>query len=200
MTTCLKCGYKRQTSDTAPETDCPKCGAIYAKVHAAANNGRRPPPIATKRSPLPWVLAGLALLAGGGVYGYSAFDKHQRHQAALAHCGAVAHAKWEGEFKAAVAEFDRAADAAKLSPRMTLAPMLLRMSEAKAKVAAVPAVPCADAAAKAMVLSMDYRIKAFELFALQRPEQDVANAFELAQAAGSDAAGMLAEVKKQLIR
>jgi hypothetical protein len=29
---CKKCGYERQLLDTAPEYECPKCKAIYAKV------------------------------------------------------------------------------------------------------------------------------------------------------------------------
>ncbi|AKU11290.1 hypothetical protein AzCIB_1385 [Azoarcus sp. CIB] len=32
--TCLKCTYTRQPSDTSPDYECPKCGAIYAKVEA----------------------------------------------------------------------------------------------------------------------------------------------------------------------
>ncbi|HMJ49254.1 MAG TPA: hypothetical protein VK440_01605 [Burkholderiales bacterium] len=32
---CIKCGYQRKPEDTAPETECPHCGAIYAKVEAA---------------------------------------------------------------------------------------------------------------------------------------------------------------------
>ncbi|HUL41136.1 MAG TPA: hypothetical protein VLV32_04425 [Burkholderiales bacterium] len=32
---CIKCGYQRKPSDTAPEGECPHCGAIYAKVEAA---------------------------------------------------------------------------------------------------------------------------------------------------------------------
>jgi predicted RNA-binding Zn-ribbon protein involved in translation (DUF1610 family) len=31
---CLKCGYERQASDVAPDYECPKCGAVYAKVEA----------------------------------------------------------------------------------------------------------------------------------------------------------------------
>lgn len=31
---CKKCGYERQVSDIAPDYECPKCGAIYAKVEA----------------------------------------------------------------------------------------------------------------------------------------------------------------------
>ncbi|PHV10257.1 zinc ribbon domain-containing protein [Chitinimonas sp. BJB300] len=44
-TTCPKCGYTRQPSDTAPTTECPRCGIVFAKYrqhlvdHAA---GRRP--------------------------------------------------------------------------------------------------------------------------------------------------------------
>lgn len=32
---CPKCGYKRQTTDTAPDYECPKCGIIYAKYELA---------------------------------------------------------------------------------------------------------------------------------------------------------------------
>ena len=32
---CLKCGYERKKEDSAPEYECPNCGAIYAKVEAA---------------------------------------------------------------------------------------------------------------------------------------------------------------------
>jgi len=31
---CKKCGYQRQADDSAPDYQCPKCGAIYAKVEA----------------------------------------------------------------------------------------------------------------------------------------------------------------------
>lgn len=31
MTTCPKCQYERQQTDTAPDYECPKCGVIYAK-------------------------------------------------------------------------------------------------------------------------------------------------------------------------
>lgn len=32
---CRKCGYERQLSDYAPDYECPKCGAVYAKVEAS---------------------------------------------------------------------------------------------------------------------------------------------------------------------
>lgn len=38
--TCLKCGYMRTDSDAAPQTECPQCGAIYAKVEQAAAQGK----------------------------------------------------------------------------------------------------------------------------------------------------------------
>lgn len=34
MLVCKLCGYTRSINDTAPEYECPKCGAIYAKVEA----------------------------------------------------------------------------------------------------------------------------------------------------------------------
>lgn len=36
---CLKCGHERTDSDTSPEYECPRCGAIYAKVEAVSNKG-----------------------------------------------------------------------------------------------------------------------------------------------------------------
>jgi len=34
--TCIKCHYKRQPTDTAPEWACPSCGVAYIKAEAAA--------------------------------------------------------------------------------------------------------------------------------------------------------------------
>ena len=31
---CNKCGYERQKTDSAPDYECPKCGAVYAKIEA----------------------------------------------------------------------------------------------------------------------------------------------------------------------
>ena len=36
---CLKCNYERTPTELAPETECPQCGAIYAKIEKAL----RPP-------------------------------------------------------------------------------------------------------------------------------------------------------------
>lgn len=40
MTTCLKCNYTRGVYDTVRQSECPKCGAIYAKVEAAVAQGK----------------------------------------------------------------------------------------------------------------------------------------------------------------
>ncbi len=32
---CKKCGYERKLEDSAPDYECPKCGAVYAKVEAS---------------------------------------------------------------------------------------------------------------------------------------------------------------------
>jgi len=40
MTTCPKCQYQRQASDTAPDWQCPKCGVAYNKVMPAPNQAR----------------------------------------------------------------------------------------------------------------------------------------------------------------
>ena len=33
--TCIKCGYTRGESETAPDYECPSCGVVYAKAEAA---------------------------------------------------------------------------------------------------------------------------------------------------------------------
>ena len=37
---CLKCGYERNPQEQAPDTECPKCGIIYAKVEKALKESR----------------------------------------------------------------------------------------------------------------------------------------------------------------
>ncbi|MFP6800384.1 MAG: hypothetical protein VCA39_14910 [Pseudomonas sp.] len=39
--TCLKCGHTHQFDQMLPDTACPSCGAIYAKVERAAENARQ---------------------------------------------------------------------------------------------------------------------------------------------------------------
>ena len=45
---CLKCNYERTPNELAPETECPQCGAIYAKVEKALR-----PPEAVPQNPPP---------------------------------------------------------------------------------------------------------------------------------------------------
>lgn len=40
MTRCLKCGHDRLPSDPAPSTECPNCGAVYAKLEALVASGK----------------------------------------------------------------------------------------------------------------------------------------------------------------
>ncbi|PJK00815.1 hypothetical protein CO641_02265 [Lysobacteraceae bacterium NML91-0213] len=42
---CVRCGYERQDTDTAPAGECPRCGVIYARVEGVAG-----PDAATVRS------------------------------------------------------------------------------------------------------------------------------------------------------
>lgn len=52
--TCLKCGYVRGAAESVPEYECPGCGAIYAKVEAAANlKARREQQKLTQEKPRP---------------------------------------------------------------------------------------------------------------------------------------------------
>ncbi|KMP11289.1 hypothetical protein UZ36_04935 [Candidatus Nitromaritima sp. SCGC AAA799-C22] len=42
--TCLKCGYQRKPGELVPETECPKCGVIYAKAEQALRKTEAPEP------------------------------------------------------------------------------------------------------------------------------------------------------------
>jgi hypothetical protein len=69
MTVCPKCGYERRPEDAAPDWECPRCGAAYAKatpeVEAArerwrASEGRRARP---RRTGVEVALSGFAMVA-----------------------------------------------------------------------------------------------------------------------------------------
>ena len=49
---CLKCNYERTPNKLAPETECPQCGAIYAKIEKALRPPEAvPPPGAASQTP-----------------------------------------------------------------------------------------------------------------------------------------------------
>ena len=41
---CPKCGYERKADEPVPETECPQCGAIYAKIEQALRKAEDPEP------------------------------------------------------------------------------------------------------------------------------------------------------------
>ncbi len=41
---CLKCNYERTPNELVPETGCPQCGAIYAKIEKALRPPEAAPP------------------------------------------------------------------------------------------------------------------------------------------------------------
>ena len=41
---CPKCGYERKADEPVPETECPQCGAIYAKIEQALRKAEEPEP------------------------------------------------------------------------------------------------------------------------------------------------------------
>jgi predicted RNA-binding Zn-ribbon protein involved in translation (DUF1610 family) len=52
--TCIKCGYARRDTETAPDYECPACGVVYAKAEAAQAAARsRAVPTAAPRHPAP---------------------------------------------------------------------------------------------------------------------------------------------------
>jgi hypothetical protein len=74
---CQKCGYLRKDEDTAPESECPKCGVIYAKLQTGATAEARtslPTAVIYNRkpqAPKPVAAYVIAVLALAGIgYGY----------------------------------------------------------------------------------------------------------------------------------
>ncbi len=48
---CLKCNYERTPNELAPETECPQCGAIYAKIEKALRPPEAAPPGVASQTP-----------------------------------------------------------------------------------------------------------------------------------------------------
>lgn len=111
-------------------------------------------------------------LGAAGWWGFGWYQARQRHEAAVRHCGAKAFEAFETRLQAALQDFDRVTEAAQVAPRMTLAPLILKMSESIAATRAVPAPPCAQRALEAIAAGMDQRKGALVAFASQ--EGDVA--------------------------
>lgn len=122
-----------------------------------------------KKAGFPTVLVAL-LVSAVAVGGYAWHSTKKKHDAALAYCGAAQYKTWRIQFNEASQDFERTAEAAGLAPRMTLAPLILRMSDAKAKAEALAPVPCAADGAKLIVSSMKKRIEGFSLFAMSGDE------------------------------
>lgn len=192
--TCMKCGAAAPYVNGAAPMACPVCGAIYAKVAMALRGGgdtdtpqgapRQAAPAPPRAFPLRRLLfAAVAVLVGGA--SFAAFTAYSKRQAALEYCGADRFAAWSREFHDIAGEFDRVAAAAGIAPRMTVAPLILRMSEAHAKAVKLPDVPCAAEGAKLLRRSMASKIEAMHSFALQQGDAAVG---ALIENANTDAA------------
>lgn len=138
-----------------------------------------------KKIQRPWLLICMAsaavVLAGYGGYAHWSAEK-QKREAALAYCGAAAYQSWRGRFTDAAQEFERVAAAALLTPRATLAPLVLRMSEAKARTEALTPIPCAAGGAKIVTQAMALRIEAYSRFAIGKEDDGVFKALRKSQA------------------
>ncbi len=84
--TCVKCGYVRQASDTAPDYECPKCGVIYAKAEAVlatkALGVRQESQIEKPEKPqMPFkhVILSIIVLCVIGALGYVGYQAVKRH-------------------------------------------------------------------------------------------------------------------------
>lgn len=83
---------------------------------------------------------------------------------------------------------------------MTLAPLVLRMSEAKAKAEALAPVPCAADGAKIVTQAMELRMDAFRQFALSQQNEDTAKALQKSQADLVMGMGMIEAATLEVIK
>lgn len=121
---------------------------------------------------------------------------HQQRQAALAFCGKIELAAWEESSKPAFEQVDRAVKAAGLAPRIALAPLILRLSEARAEVKKLPPPPpCAAEAFKLLQRSMELREDALVSFASKEGDAVVSAAFIRAEKTSQEAFSKLARAR-----
>lgn len=152
-----------------------------------------------KKGGFPTVLVVL-LVAFLAVGGYAWYSTKKKHDAALAYCGATAYQTWRTQFNEATQDFDRTAEAAGLSPRMNLAPLILRMSDAKAKAEALTPIPCAADGAKLVTDSMVKRIDGFSLFAVNGDEIRVQHLLRTGKKDGDQGAQLIFNAEPKTVK
>jgi hypothetical protein len=147
------------------------------------------------------MLLGACGVGFAGYYAYLKFTAYQRHQAELAFCSQVALDEWIEKTKPGLEQFDRASRAASVAPRITLAPLILKLSEARAEFKKLPAPPpCAAEVFKLFQRSMELREQALLSFASRDSESTVASELYQAQKASQDAFTMLAEARAKAVK
>ena len=210
MTACLKCGHITTSSQQA----CPACGAIYAKVEAAMHARAAAPspahqlpsrvasdPAKSARIQIVAIsLLGICALLLVSYYGYERYNVYKQRQADLAYCSKIELAAWEEKIKPGLEQFDRAAKAASVAPRIALAPLILRLSEARAEVKKLaPPPPCAAESLQLLQQAMELREDAFISFARQEGEFTVSSVFREAEAKSQAAFAKLAEARARSV-
>ncbi len=148
-----------------------------------------------------WVI-GLLVLGVGltAVYaGFRFWQSHQKHEAAVAYCGAIAVEQWRHEFADSMREFDRVVDVAGKSARIALPPMLLRISDTIASAEKKPAPPCMAEGARQTIEGMKLVYETFGDFAAQRGDVPVEEGFERARAQIERGAGLIAKTAETAI-
>lgn len=178
-TTCPKCAYVRQPTDTAPDYECPQCGIIYAKFRpsepASSTRKAEIKTERTSRSPivliLLWSLLAV-LLAGGSAYAYMWKQEHDEiaaTRASLAQLDAVS------------TRFRQALQLAGSTSRIALATPVKDLQAISNEVKAQVPVGCAASAHKALTLATEAAVEGFLAFMRGgADEDDSARALRLA--------------------
>lgn len=213
MKTCRKCGH-RNTSVEVQEA-CPACGAIYAKVEAAIAAKARtkfnlqqtfnePTATAPKNGNRTMALVALLIvcvIGAGGYFGHERYKLYEQRQAELSHCSETALAAWQDRMKPALEQFDRTAKAAGVAPRITLAPLILKLAEARAEAKKIPPPPpCATEAVGLLHQAMERKEDAWIKFARNDGDSAVTRAMYEAERTLESAFTKLAEARAKAVK
>ena len=180
---------------------------MQAKSSTTAER-RQPPPqidaapsLTSKSKTAIWILLSAGSIIVAGYYTYDRYIAYEQHKAGLAFCSEAELAIWQERVQQTLGQFDRASKAASVAPRIALAPLILRLSEARAEVDKVPPPPpCAAEALKLLRHAMVLREDAFLAFARQEGQTTVSAAMYEAERESEAAISKLAEVRAKAVK
>lgn len=180
---------------------------MQAKSSVTAERRQPPPKIdvapsfASRKKLALWMLLGAGSIIVASYYAYHRYMAYEQRKAGLAFCSEAELVIWQEKVKQTLGQFDRASKAAGVAPRIALAPLILRLSEARAEVDKVPPPPpCAAEAFKLLRHAMALREDAFLAFARQEGQTTVSASMYEAEKESEAAISKLAEAHANAVK